>query len=292
MNRVFFATCAQHSGLTSDDLFAAAALADRGVTVTPLVWTAATPSALTGAGGVVIRSCWDSHVQPEAFVKWLTDLASAGVPAINGVPLLQWNFHKRYLSELEAMGAPVVPTILVGPSSDHVVLEQLLATAGWREAVIKPAISLSAYETWRVGIGDSQEHQDRFHRLRLRRDVLIQRYVPEVSTAGEWSLVFFQGEYSHAVLKLPAHDDFRVQQEHGGRADLANPSWQLIQGATDVLNLLPTTPIYARVDLVEARSGVLLMELECIDPVLFFNQHSAGAAVFADAIVRQISAWA
>lgn len=291
MDRVFFATCAQHSDLTSDDLLAVAALADRGVAVTPLVWTAATPSALAGGAGVVIRSCWDYHVQQEAFVKWLSDLARAGVPTINSVPLLQWNLHKRYLSELEAGGAPVVPTLVVEPISDRVVLEQLLATMGWREAVIKPAISLSAHETWRVGIGDAREHQGRFDRLRMRGDVLVQRYVPEVSSGGEWSLMFFQREYSHAVLKLPAPGDFRVQQEHGGRADSASPSSQLIQGASAVLDLLPATPIYARVDLVEASAGFLLMEVECIDPVLFFEQHPTGAAVFADAIVRQIDAW-
>lgn len=279
-HRVFFATAGEHPDLTADDRVAAAALAERGVRVEPLVWTRADPASLDGAA-VVIRSCWDYHLRPDEFAGWISALEARGVPVANAPELVRWNLHKGYLRELEERGVPVVPTRWV-ERGDPRTLGEHLDAAGWAEAVVKPAVSLSAYETWRVSRAEASGSEARFARLRAAGDVLVQRFVPEIASGGEWSLVFLGGEFTHAVRKRPKPGDFRVQSEHGGSVDAPPPPGELVEAAAGVLAALRRpAPTYARVDGVVAGGRFLLMELEVIDPVLFFSAHPPAAARFA-----------
>jgi glutathione synthase/RimK-type ligase-like ATP-grasp enzyme len=100
---------------------------------------------------------------------------------------------------------------------------------------------------------------------------MVQQYVPEVADSGEWSLVFFQGQYSHAVLQLPASGDFRVQSEYGGTATRAEPGRKVMDAALSIVDALPEQPLYARIDGIEDGGGFLLMEAELIEPALFLE---------------------
>ena len=121
------------------------------------------------------------------------------------------NLNKRYLPELAMGGVDVVPTYVQSAGHD-VVLREILDLCHWDEVVIKSAISASGFGTWRTSRAAAEDDQDRFVDQVRSRDVLIQPYMPEVAVTGEWSLIFFSGRYSHAVLKKPATGDFRVQR--------------------------------------------------------------------------------
>lgn len=282
---VLFATSAAHPALTADDRLAVDALQGLGFTVAPAVWTR-TPAAGVEPGTlVVIRSCWDYHLRTAAFERWIAGLERHGAHLVNAPGLLRWNLHKRYLRDLEASGVRVVPTVWVEqPGSE--TLAQVLATAGWAEAVVKPAVSLSAYETWRTSPAEAPRHEARFAALRRAGDVLVQRFLAEVLTAGEWSLVFFDGAFSHAVRKLPARGDFRVQVDHGGSAAPETPPDRLLQAAAGVVRALPFPPVYVRVDGVDSAGGFAVMEVECIDPVLHLGTRPGSADRFARALAR------
>jgi glutathione synthase/RimK-type ligase-like ATP-grasp enzyme len=282
---VRFATSTDYPDLTADDLVAARALAERGVRVEALVWTADAPP--TSADAVVIRSCWDYHLREAAFRSWLDTLEAAGTLVLNPPALVRWNLHKSYMADLAARDVPVVPTVHTR-ASDPRNLADIMGAEGWTSAVVKPAVSLSAYETWRVDAPPPAAAAERFTALRARSDVLVQRYVPEVTTAGEWSLVFFGHTFSHAVRKLPRDGDFRVQTEHGGSVILEHPPAAVLDAAAHALANLPAAPAYCRIDGVSADGRLLLMEAECIDPVLFFTEHPAAAGAFADEIVTRI----
>ncbi|MGH7446582.1 MAG: ATP-grasp domain-containing protein, partial [Longimicrobiales bacterium] len=236
---------------------------------------------------VVIRSCWDYHLREREFSRWIGQLEQTGTTVINPPELVRWNRHKNYIGRLADQGIPVVPTVWIR-RGDARSLRDVLGAAGWKETVVKPAISASAYETWRVADGEAEAHEERFARLRAEGDVLVQQYLPEVTRDGEWSLMFFGLEYSHAVRKLPKSGDFRVQTEHGGSvaSDVAPP--RLIDDARLVLQALPVTPVYCRVDGVIVDDMFMLMEVECIDPVLFFTLHQQAAGRFADEVMRRI----
>jgi glutathione synthase/RimK-type ligase-like ATP-grasp enzyme len=282
---IHFATAPDVPVLTDDDRIAAAVLAARGIRVETVVWSA--PAGIGRADAVVIRSCWDYHLREPAFRGWIARLEQEGVPVINPPGLVRWNLHKSYIGELEDRGVAAVPTVFVD-ARDARSLGEIIAAEGWEDVVVKPAVSLNAYETWRIAGHESHEHQDRFMQLRSRGDVLVQRYAPEVTTGGEWSLMFFGHQFSHAVRKLPKAGDFRVQTMHGGSVAPDVPPQRLIDDAERVLKALPEAPVYCRVDGVVVDNALIVMEVECIDPVLFFALHAPAASAFADRIIQHL----
>jgi hypothetical protein len=193
------------------------------------------------------------------------------------------NTDKHYLRRLAAEGVTVAPTVWLEKGDDF-NLASIMERQGWSHAVIKPVISMSAYRTWVTTASRAASDESQVRDMLSGSGVMIQRFVPEVRTRGEWSFVFFMKEYSHAVLKMPKTGDFRVQQELGGRLAGSNPPQQLIEQAREIVRRVKEPLLYARVDAVEADGQLTLMELELIDPVLFLGQDTGAADRFADAI--------
>ncbi|MEM4781920.1 MAG: hypothetical protein QXG03_10225 [Halalkalicoccus sp.] len=278
------ATYGERPSLHPDDRLALDALLDRGARAVPVVWDDSSVD-WTAYDAVVVRSCWDQHVRPFAFTNWAVSISAAGTPVSNAPPTIRWNVHKSHLLSLRERGHRIVPTTVVRRGRDA-NLETLLDRRGWPRAVVKPAISASAEGAWRTSIGRAAADQRRFEALAADADVLVQRYVPEIAD-GEWSLVFFDGQYSHAVRKYPAEDDFRVQTHHGGSVAVERPTDRIVEAARAVVRDVPgdADPLYARVDGIERNGGLVLVELECIAPFLFLGRDTDAPGRFADAIL-------
>lgn len=282
--KIGLVTCRKVPDLTPDDRLLASELRQRGAEAFPVLWD--DESADWGAfDGLVIRSVWDYHHRVDEFRAWLDRLERAQARVSNPAPLVRWNLHKSYLEELAAAGVPVVPTLRLARGS-QADLGALLAEQGWRRAVVKPAVSASAHETWLVGIEEAGERQAPFAALLAGRDLLVQRFEPAIRERGEWSLLFFGGAYSHAMLKRPGAGDFRVQKELGGSSTLTVPPAGLIEQAQGILAQLREPPLYARVDGIDLDGTFTLMELELIEPVLFLGSHPQAPARLADALGR------
>ncbi|HVR38586.1 MAG TPA: hypothetical protein VMU84_05785 [Thermoanaerobaculia bacterium] len=265
--------------LTEDDRLVRAALEHRGARVTATVWD--DPSVdWSRFDRVVLRSTWDYHRNAERFLGWIDALP---VPLQNPAPLVRWNSHKKYLSELGARGVNVVPTLFRSAAAEPPLFDPGYESGGSATAllnVIKPAISATAYRTKRVHRDDLERELATFD-----CDVLVQPFIPEVVERGEWSLIFFDGEYSHTVLKRAKEGDFRVQNDFGGTVTVLAPPRTLIEQARAILEAIDETPVYARVDGVEIDGNLMLMELELIEPVLFLGTHEPAADRFAEAIL-------
>lgn len=223
---------------------------------------------------VVLRSCWDYHLRTGEFLNWIAGLESRGIPLQNPAPVVRWNSDKRYLQELEQRGVSIPRTCWL-KAGEQGSSRAILESYGWSRAVAKPTVSATAYRTRVVHAEDVEES--------LRGPLVIQEFMPEVQIDGEWSLVFFGGEYSHAIRKVPKSGDFRVQKEFGGRAETAVAKSNLIEQAGAVVAAVEPT-LYARVDGVLRGSKFVLMELELIEPDLFLGLGKA-AARFAQKIV-------
>ena len=230
---------------------------------------------------VVLRSCWDYHRHLPRFAAWLDSLGEGGARLVNPLSLVRENLHKRYLLALAAAGVPVPPLRLVARGS-RVELATVQAELGSTELIVKPAVSGSAWRTLRVTADGAAAAQGEFAALVAERDALVQRFVPEIS-AGEYSLMFFGGRYSHAVLKTPAPGEFRCQAEYGGRVAAVTPPAGLRATAARALALFGT-PAYARLDLVISGGTPMVMEVELIEPVLFFAQHRDAASDMLEAL--------
>src|SRR5262245_47748925 len=237
MLRIGLATFTGVPALTADDQLLAEELRGRDACVEALVWD--DPGVRWAQlDALLLRSCWDYHQQPAEFLAWMERLERERVRVCNPPALVRWNAHKSYLRDLEAAGATVLPTAWLSratPADLHALLEE----RGWSEAVVKPAVSASAHGTWRTARARASEDQPRLDELLSQADVLVQPLAPEVARDGEWSFVFFGGEYSHSVLKRPAAGEFRVQKELGGSEGALEPPPSLLAQARAVTACIP-----------------------------------------------------
>lgn len=283
--RVGLVTYHREPDLTEDDRPLISALAEQGLDGEAVRWddTGADWSAFAG---LIIRSCWDYHVRHDEFVQWLDALERARVPVFNPVPLVRWNMDKRYLRELQQLGITIPETHWLERGDPRSIAE-LLRGAGWADAIVKPAISASATDTWRTSIATAAADESRFRELTQRAAVLVQRYVAEIETRGEWSLVFIGGQLSHSGLKRPRSGDFRVQKEHGGSVVPADPPPAVVDASRAVMDSLPHECMFARIDGVETDAGYVLMEAECIEPDLFFRFRPEARLDLARAVRRR-----
>ena len=283
--RVTLLTCAELPALTPDDELLAVALRAHGVSVDVQPWAAYLEG---GPGDVaVFRSTWDYHLAFEHFASWLAKAEQQGVCLLNTPGLVRWNANKAYLGDLAAAGVALPPTEwLDAPDEGRVALA--LAMRGWPRAVLKPRVSASAHGTIVVTPGMVLP-RDAMAPLR-GHGALLQRFVDEIEHDGELSLVFFDGVYSHAVLKRPREGDFRVQQEFGGTDTAVTPPPGTVAFGERVLALCRGVPTYARVDLVTTPEGPVLMELELIEPMLYLGCAPGAADRFARAILARARA--
>lgn len=226
---------------------------------------------------ILLRSTWDYHKRIQEFRNWLTELEARGRRVMNPVPTIRWNLDKAYLRELANLGI-AIPETRFEYQLTPARLGALMASLGWPQVVVKPRISATAHGTFLVRAGDMVDSLA----PAWQSGALVQEFVPEVVEQGELSLLFFNGEFSHAVIKKPKSGDFRVQTDFGGSVEPVLPSEAAIRFATRVLDQTPHPWTYARVDIVETAKGPLLMELELIEPHLFFDVEPRSAERLAD----------
>ncbi|AIF48894.1 ATP-grasp domain-containing protein [Dyella japonica] len=283
-HRLAIATSSMIPDIHPDDAHLATSLQRLGIETVACVWNDPRVD-WTRYDAVLMRSTWDYFKHYAAFSAWLEKLP---VPTINHKALLRWNSDKRYLPELAAQGIDIIPTSIV--SGTH--LRQRLAGMSGQEIVVKPTISGTAWHTARGKVGDAAFDQA-IAQLPMAFEYLVQPFVPEVVSDGELSLLFFDGEFSHAVIKRPAAGDYRVQSEFGGTAQRVDPDAALIASAkralTAVAALGHANVAYARVDGVMSQGQFLLMELEMIEPFLHLSDRPEAAERFAGNLRKRLT---
>ena len=245
---------------------------------------------------VVANGVWDNIHHPEAFLTWLRHLTDEGVPVVNSPATLRWNIDKRYLRDLERLGVPTVPTLWVAPGQGPLDPLALILPAG--ELVVKPSMSGGGYRTARY---EPHEHDAaRAHVAALvgtGRTAMVQQYQPAVDADGETGLVFLGGAFSHAfhkdamIRRGVGPVDSLVENQVTGAATATAPQLDVARRALAAAEGLLGPTTYARVDLVTRRNGEpALLELELLDPVLFFVHHPQGAVRFAEVLRQHVEA--
>jgi glutathione synthase/RimK-type ligase-like ATP-grasp enzyme len=284
--RIAFAVSNEFPQLTDDDKLAAVALRANGAVVDPALWDG--PTDWSSYDAVVIRSCWDYHHRLGEFTAWLDKLEAAGVQVFNPPAVMHWNMDKNYLSELQDEGVAVLPSVwlLKGTKAN---LAHLMEEKGWTQAVMKPVVSAAADNTVSITTQQAADHQAAFESLLSTGGVIVQEFAPEIQSHGEWSFLFFNKAYSHAVLKQPKSGDFRVQRSYGGTVSVGAPAPTLVEQAAAILDAVDADLLYARVDVIERDGKLLLMELELVEPHLFFEQDPGSSARFADALLANLA---
>lgn len=287
MKKLALATSQKLPELTPDDRALALRLRELGVDARPLVWNDPQQQ-LEETAAVLIRSCWDYHHHPREFLRWTQTLEEQGIRVHNPARTIRWNHDKAYLQQCDAAGL-LIPATTWFESGTPASLAGLMRQREWSHAVVKPTVSATAWQTFLVSRDEAVEFQPAFEALLRAGSAMVQRFIPEVRERGEWSFVFFERQFSHAVLKRPGPGDFRVQKEFGGVVDWeAKPPADLISQAEAALDMAEGPLLFARVDGVEVQDRLCLMELELIEPALFLQAPQATER-FARAIVAAVS---
>ena len=287
MKRCAFLTLADPTGFVIDDELAIAPLAKLGWQVDTVPWDARGVR-WRDYDLVVIRSTWDYQEQPAQFLAVLAEIEDSGTRLENRLPLVRWNLRKTYLRELAARGVPIAPTLWrdrLRPGE----LGALFAEAGSEEAVIKPVVGAGAAGAWRLDRTSLRERAAGIEGYYRERPLMLQPFARAVLKEGEYSLFYFGGVYSHAVVKVPQAGDFRVQEEHGGDIRAIDPGPSLREATGLTLAALDESPLYLRADFVRANDGIgwWLMELELVEPALYLRMDPDAPRRFAEAIAAR-----
>ncbi len=272
-------TIVTHAGLPQgapDDRLLAEALRRQGAAVRFAVWD---------DGGVdwgaslvaVVRSTWDYHRAPGRWLAWVGAVDRA-TRLLNPPAVVRWNTDKRYLRDLMTCGVPCVPTEFVERGGE--LLADLAARRGWSDVVVKPAVAASAAGVRRsTGMDLAEGGEAHLRGLLARGAVLVQPYLAAVERARERSLVFVAGEFAHAFTK-PA---FSANAAGSTAVMPHEPTEAELALARAALDAVPGQMLYARADLVPAKTGPLVMELELIEPDLGLRLHPDAADQLARA---------
>jgi glutathione synthase/RimK-type ligase-like ATP-grasp enzyme len=284
MTRVAFVTSDEWPQLTPDDTCAADVLRGRGIEIVPALWDDASVD-WAAFDAVVLRSTWDYHRRIEEFKTWLDRMEREQVRFWNPVSVVRWNMDKNYLRELGEAGSSIAPSAWYR-AGDEADLAELMQAREWSKVVMKPIVSAAAENTYSTATSDVATVQGKMNELLRSGGVVVQEFMPEVQEQGEWSLIFFDKQFSHAALKKPAKGDFRSQRLYGGTTEVAHPSGALVQQARALVDRVPERLLYARVDGIVREDKLYLMELELIEPFLFLEYGEDAKERFADAVQR------
>ncbi|KRE55479.1 RimK family alpha-L-glutamate ligase [Phycicoccus sp. Soil748] len=232
---------------------------------------------------VVIRSTWDYFERLEEFLAWV-DRVDVESRIVNPPAVVRWNVHKGYLAELGAAGVPVLPMLVVPRGAADI--DARIAATGWEQVVVKPAVDGGARKAAR-GEATSPALVEHARVVVELGDVVVQPYAPGIED-GEVSLFVFGGEVSHAVRKVPADGDYRVQAHHGGAEHPHTATEAELATARAALAVAPDGVTYARVDLVEHEGVPTVMELELIEPDLFLRMDAGALDRYVDLVEAQL----
>ncbi len=288
MRRVAFLSLDDPTGFVIDDALAVAPLARLGVAVETVSWRA---DADWGAfEAVVIRSPWDYIDHPDAFLAVLAAIDASGAALLNGLATVRWNLRKTYLRDLEAAGVPVIPTVWrdrLAPGGTA----GLFDAVGADEIVVKPVVGANASGAFRLARAAPRAAEIEAHYA--DRALMAQPFVPSVVDEGEFSVFAFNGAISHTILKTPKPRDFRVQEEHGGLITAVAPAPALLAAAQRAFDAVDAATgerlLYARADLVRAPGGGFwTMEVELVEPALYFRMDDGAAGRFAEALADRL----
>jgi len=285
MKRIALLSCQDLTNFVCDDGLLIEPLAELGFKADFVSWDE--PNADWKTYDIaIIRATWDYTQRLDEFLEALNRIEASGCRLYNSLPVTKWNARKTYLLDLERQGVEIVPTKILESFESSAQCLDFFDFWQTPEIVVKPTVSASAHSTFRIQRKALGEVESAMVKALQKSEVMVQPFIQSIVEKGEVSLHFMNGEFSHAIRKLPKPGDFRVQEEHGGTITSFTPSEDLKWTARKVMEALPEPCLYGRIDLVEGtKEGKwLLMEAELIEPSLYLRTDPQAPRRFAQAV--------
>ncbi|MFC0655418.1 ATP-grasp domain-containing protein [Mongoliitalea lutea] len=237
---------------------------------------------------LLLKSPWDYFDYFPKFAYWCEQIQSLGIPVLNDLRTVLWNSKKSYLLEIQQAGLGVVPTKLI-PMGDVKELVRIVDNSGSdSQFVIKPAISGGSKNTLKFALHEFADLLPTLGKWLSVENYLLQPFVPEIERVGEYSYIYFNGKFSHALLKKASPGEFRVQHFFGGTIHSLEPGADELASINPYIEHFAISTLYARVDGVWRDGVFLLMELELIEPYLFLYTHPQAMDNYRSAIKARL----
>lgn len=238
---------------------------------------------------VYLCTAWDYPNYFDEFIAVLDRIEASSAMLVNEIALVKWNMRKSYLRDLEADGADIVPSLWRN-GIDVADIPSWFEAHGSDTVIIKPEVGANAQDTFVLNNPIDDATQALLRSAFTNRAFFVQPFIENIKAEGEYSLFYFGGEFSHAILKTPKAGEFRSQEEFGSAIQSVQPEDALRAAGEKIVALVTPQPAYVRVDLVRDDVGrFLLMELELIEPSLYLRTDTAAAARFAAAFDAHFS---
>ncbi len=239
----------------------------------------------------IFRATWDYFERYKEFAQWYDKTAERTI-FINSKSLIDWNIDKHYLNDLNENGINIPDTFIIEPQT-KTTLEAAINKAKTLykytsdDFVLKPCIAGGARHTYKFNVSEIDAYEKVFQQLIADEAMMLQEFQTNIVKGGEISMMVFNGEFTHAVLKIAKPGDFRVQDDYGGTVHEYKPSQEEIDFATATVRAAPKLPVYARVDIFKDNNEKwALAELEIFEPELWFRFNPKAARVLANTIKK------
>lgn len=283
--KIALLTCAALPNLRQSDQFLIAALAKHSIVATAVIWDDENV-VWTNFDYLIFRNTWDYYEKENEFNIWLAKIQKLGIKTLNPVSIIIQNKHKFYLQNLQQAKIKIIPTVFIEKTNNFDLAA--IMPQQWQKMVIKPAFSAGSYQTEVFDRSDCANITDKYKTIAAEKELLLQQFMPEIQSVGETSFIFFNKKFSHCVNKMPAPNDFRIQEQFGGQYTLIHPNQKLIRQAQAVVDTFASQLLYARVDGIVIDNQINLMEVECIEPDLYFDLDKDAQTRFVSALLQII----
>jgi glutathione synthase/RimK-type ligase-like ATP-grasp enzyme len=283
--KIALLTCEKLPNLLETDQLLIPALAKHNITAKAVIWNDESINWLD-FDILIFRNTWDYYEKQTQFDAWLEKIKKLKIRTLNSIEIINQNKHKFYLRELQEQGFTILPTIFIDKTNNLDI--QKIIPNHWKKAVIKPAYSGGSYQTQLFEIHEIDKVNQQYLSIAAEKELLLQEFMPQIKTLGETSFIFFNKKFSHAVNKTPIKGEFRIQVQFGGKYQLIEPSEILIQKAQKIVNTFSDDLLYARVDGIIIENELHLMEIECLEPDLYFSLAEGSINKFVNSILEMI----
>ncbi|MDQ0638431.1 glutathione synthase/RimK-type ligase-like ATP-grasp enzyme [Pedobacter sp. W3I1] len=234
----------------------------------------------------LLKTPWDYHQKFGQFKLWLEKIESLNIRLLNDYKVVRWNMDKHYLLEIAAAGFDIIPSIFLQQGWNE-ELTPLFEKLGSDKIIIKPCVSGGSRNTIVLNKTSALPDRQRVLSLVSEGDFIAQPLMPQIRE-GEWSFIFFNGKYSHTIIKKPKTGDFRVQQIFGGTIEIVSPDQQYIEHAELYVSRFAKNTLYTRVDGLMVDGNFVLMEIELVEPFLYLSYHPDAVERYFQALVAQL----
>ena len=270
--------------LFADDRGLLDALVERGVDADPVAWTDRDAD-WDAYDAAVLRSTWDYVDHLPRFLEVTAAIDHSRCTLLNPPDAVRWNTDKHYLDDLERLGVPIVPLVR-GTAADAPAIRASIADAGWDELVLKPAVGVGGSGVVRASAATLPRV---LGALLPDDEVMVQPFADAILDEGELSFIFVGGALSHVLRKRPASGDFRAHGIYGGTVDATDADADDAARVEAMLARLPFDLLYARFDVVRIDGRLAVLELELIEPMLYFDLAPGSAGRLADATIARLT---